>query len=53
MRSGLQLSAILTGDIKIEPSLEIRDDITVWHKFHLMLCFVSAEPLCSAEISQQ
>lgn len=37
--SGLQLSAILTEDIKIELSLEIRDDITVWHKVQFNAVF--------------
>lgn len=40
MRSGLQLSAILTEDIKIKLSLEIRDDITVWHKFQFNAVFL-------------
>lgn len=39
MRSGFQLSDILTEDIKIELSLEIRDDITAWHKFQFNAVF--------------
>lgn len=39
MRNSLQLSDILTEDIKTELSLEIRDGRTAWQKFQFNAVF--------------
>ena len=47
IRSSLQLSGILTDEVKIEPSLEMREEVTAWQKSQSCFLFlVVTKPLC-------